>query len=73
MLVPATFNSAGKRRAPDGSVSLVAMETTAGGALRFPAELKVAGTSIYIANLNFPMGSNAGSAPGATVAAVEVN
>jgi sugar lactone lactonase YvrE len=71
--VTANFRNTLAKVAPDGSVSLVARETTAGGALRFPAELKVAGTSIYIANLNFPMGSNAGSAPGATVAAVEVN
>ena len=59
--------------APDGTVTIMALDATAGGALRFPAEFKVAGTSIYVANLNYPLGSNAGSGPGASIAAVEVN
>ncbi len=43
----------------------------AGNALRFPAELKRIGDTIYIANLNFPVGANSGQpVAGATVAMV---
>ncbi len=41
--------------------------------LRFPAELKKVGNTIYIANLNFKVGANAGQAfTGASVAGVRV-
>lgn len=46
-------------------------QTGAGNALRFPAELKRIGNTMYIANLNFPVGANSGQpVKGATVAAV---
>jgi sugar lactone lactonase YvrE len=46
-------------------------QTGASNALRFPAELKRIGNTIYLANLNFPIGANTGQpVRGATVAAV---
>ena len=39
--------------------------------LRFPAEFTVVGNTIYLANLNFPIGANTGQpVMGASVAAV---
>jgi hypothetical protein len=46
-------------------------QTGAGNALRFPAEMTRIGNTMYIANLNFPVGANTGQpVKGATVAAV---
>ena len=61
---------------PDGTYADSTMvpaypQTGAANALRFPAELKRIGNTMYIANLNFPVGANAGQPEkGATVAAV---
>jgi sugar lactone lactonase YvrE len=71
--VTANFRNTLAKVAPGGAVTIVAQDAMAGGALRFPAEFVLLGGSVYVANLNFPIGSNAGSAPGATVAAVEPN
>lgn len=61
---------------PDGTYTDSTMvpaypQTGAGNALRFPAELKRIGGTMYLANLNFPVGANTGQPnKGATVAAV---
>jgi len=61
---------------PDGTYADSTMvpaypQTGAGNALRFPAELKRIGRTMYLANLNFPIGANTGQPnKGATVAAV---
>lgn len=61
---------------PDGQMADSTMQPAypQGGAdnpLRFPAEMKRIGNTMYIANLNFPVGANAGQPfAGATVAAV---
>ena len=61
---------------PDGTYADSTMvpaypQTGAGNALRFPAELTRIGGTIYLANLNFPIGANTGQPnKGATVAAV---
>jgi sugar lactone lactonase YvrE len=61
---------------PDGSFTDSTMvsaypQTGAGNALRFPAELARIGDTLYLANLNFPIGANTGQpVKGATVAAV---
>ena len=61
---------------PDGTYADSTMvpaypQTGAGNALRFPAEMKRIGNTMYIANLNFPVGANTGQpVKGATVAAV---
>ncbi|HEX5003925.1 MAG TPA: hypothetical protein VFV65_01330 [Gemmatimonadales bacterium] len=42
-----------------------------GNGLRFPAEFTQLGDTMYVANLNFPIGANSGQpVPGATIAAV---
>ncbi|MGB7212277.1 MAG: SMP-30/gluconolactonase/LRE family protein [Gemmatimonadales bacterium] len=59
------------RAAADGSVPTVGNGVPT--ALRFPAELKRAGRTIYLSNLNFPYGANAkGHVPGASIAAVRL-
>ena len=61
---------------PDGNYADSTMvpdypQTGAGNALRFPAEMTRIGNTMYIANLNFPIGANTGQpVKGATVAAV---
>jgi sugar lactone lactonase YvrE len=61
---------------PDGTYADSTMvpdhpQTGAGNALRFPAEMTRIGNTMYIANLNFPIGANTGQPhKGATVAAV---
>jgi len=71
--VSANFRNTLARVGPDGSVTIVASSTpdSNGNALRFPAELTKVGNSVYLANLNFPIGANTGQpVPGASVAAV---
>ncbi|MEP6745361.1 MAG: SMP-30/gluconolactonase/LRE family protein, partial [Gemmatimonadota bacterium] len=62
------FRNGFSKISPTGAITvLVAMDTT----LRFPAELVRDGSTFYIANLNFPVGTNAnGHKPGATIAKV---
>lgn len=67
LLVSANFLNAINKVTPDGKVIAVAAHTPA---LHFPAEIRVVGSTIYAANLNFPVGMNRGSAPGASIAAV---
>lgn len=80
LYVAANYRSALFRVTPDGQVALVTADSVAPGAghagqvLRFPAELKMVGNTIYIANLNFKVGANTGqSFTGASVAGVRVN
>ena len=57
------------RASADGNVPTVGGGDPA--ALRFPAELKRAGRTVYLSNLNFPYGANAkGHVAGASIAAV---
>ncbi|MGH7533568.1 MAG: SMP-30/gluconolactonase/LRE family protein [Gemmatimonadales bacterium] len=69
---------------PAGALTIVASRAAADGgvptlgngdptALRFPAELKRAGRTVYLSNLNFPYGANAKDhVPGASIAAVRL-
>ncbi|HMU61651.1 MAG TPA: SMP-30/gluconolactonase/LRE family protein [Gemmatimonadales bacterium] len=71
--VSANFRNTLARIGPDGTVTIVATSTpdSNGNALRFPAELTKVGDTMYLANLNFPIGANTGQpVPGASVAAV---
>jgi sugar lactone lactonase YvrE len=71
--VSANFRNTLARVGPDGTVTIVATSTpdSNGNALRFPAELTKVGDTMYLANLNFPIGANTGQpVPGASVAAV---
>ncbi|MCU0621431.1 MAG: hypothetical protein MUC69_08015, partial [Gemmatimonadales bacterium] len=69
LYVSANYSNAIARIDPSGAVTMLAEDT--GGTLRFPAELKKLGNTIYVANLNFPVGRNAGQAvKGASVAAL---
>lgn len=71
--VSANFRNTMARIGPDGTVTIVATSTpdSNGNALRFPAELTKVGDTMYLANLNFPIGANTGQpVPGASVAAV---
>jgi hypothetical protein len=43
-----------------GEISEIAVNGP-GGPMHFPAELKAARNAIYLANLNLPMGANAGT------------
>lgn len=59
------------RAAADGGVPTVGNGDPT--ALRFPAELKRSGRTIYLSNLNFPYGANAkGHVAGASIAAVQL-
>jgi sugar lactone lactonase YvrE len=73
--VSANFRNTLARIGPDGTVTIVATSTpdSNGNALRFPAELTKVGDTMYLANLNFPIGANTGQpVPGASVAAVRL-
>ncbi|HEX5635402.1 MAG TPA: hypothetical protein VFX50_19300 [Gemmatimonadales bacterium] len=70
LYVTANFSNTIARVDPSGAVTILATDET-GAVLRFPAELKRIGNTIYAANLNFPVGRNAGqTARGATIAAL---
>ena len=43
-----------------GEISEIAVNGP-GGPMHFPAELKLAGKVVYLANLNMPWGANAGA------------
>jgi sugar lactone lactonase YvrE len=80
--VSCNFLSRLVRVSPAGEVTVVASRAAAAGAvptvgagdptaLRFPAELKRLGGTVYLSNLNFPDGANARDhVPGASIAAV---
>ena len=56
---------------PDSTMRPAYSQSGVVNALRFPAELKRIGNTMYIANLNFPIGANTGQpSAGATVASV---
>lgn len=57
--------------ATDSTMAPAYPQTGVGNALRFPAELKRIGNTVYLTNLNFPIGANTGQpVKGATIAAV---
>jgi sugar lactone lactonase YvrE len=78
----ANFRNTLARISPRGEVTIVYTDTpgdsaiaranggAGGNVLRFPAELQRIGQTFYVANLNFPIGANAGQRPGATIAAL---
>ncbi|MEZ4413455.1 MAG: SMP-30/gluconolactonase/LRE family protein [Gemmatimonadales bacterium] len=71
--VTANFQNTLARVSPRGEVTIVATSTPTDGAnvLRFPAEFTRVGNTIYLANLNFPIGANTGQpVKGGSVAAV---
>lgn len=82
--VSCNFLSRLVRVTPAGEVTVVAARAAADGsapamgngtpdALRFPAELKRVGNSVYLANLNFPFGANRrGHVAGASIARVKL-
>jgi hypothetical protein len=62
------FRNTFSKISPTGEVTVL---VPAEGTLRFPAELVRNGKTIYIANLNFPLGANAvGYRPGASIVRV---
>lgn len=70
LYVSANYSNAIARIDPAGTVTMLAEDAT-GATLRFPAEIKKVGGTIYVANLNFPVGRNAGQpVKGASVAAL---
>ena len=70
--VTANFRDTLARISPSGAVTIVLDDSTA-TTLHFPAELKRVGQTFYLANLNFPVGANAGTKyKGAQIAAVDV-
>lgn len=70
LYVSANYSNAIARIDPAGTVTMLAEDAT-GATLRFPAEIKKVGGTIYVANLNFPVGRNAGQpVQGASVAAL---
>ncbi len=74
LYIACNFSSRVMRLAPDGSWSVVHESTPAGdNVLRFPSELKRVGNTLYVVNLDFPFGANAGQPQkGATVAAIRL-
>jgi sugar lactone lactonase YvrE len=72
LYVTANFSNTIAKIDPAGNVMVLATDD-AHESLRFPAELKKVGGTVYVANLNFPIGRNAGQAhKGATIAALEL-
>ena len=70
--VTANFSNTLARVSPAGEVTIVLHDSTA-STLHFPAELKRAGQTFYLANLNFTVGANAGTKyKGAQIVAVDV-
>jgi len=72
LYVTANFNNTIAKIDPTGHVTVLATDD-AHENLRMPAELKRLGGTVYVANLNFPVGKNAGQThKGATVAALQL-
>ena len=70
LYVSANFSNTIARIDPNGAVTVLATDEQ-GETLRFPAEIKKVGNVIYVANLNFPVGRNAGQPiKGASIAAL---
>jgi len=70
LYVTANFSNTIAKIDPAGNVTVLATDD-AHESLRFPAELKKIGGTVYVANLNFPVGRNAGQTQkGATIAAL---
>ncbi len=74
--ISCNFLSALAKVTPTGDIQVIAADGPSvpkeARVLRFPAELKRIGNTMYLANLNFPVGANVGSPAGATIAAVEL-
>jgi len=69
--VSANFRNTLARVSPSGEVTVILHDSTA-TTLHFPAELKRAGQTFYLANLNYTVGANAGTKyKGAQIAAVD--
>jgi sugar lactone lactonase YvrE len=72
LYVTANFSNTIAKIDPAGNVTVLATDD-AHETLRFPAELKKLGSTVYVANLNFPVGRNAGQTQkGATIAALQL-
>ncbi|HEX5819415.1 MAG TPA: SMP-30/gluconolactonase/LRE family protein [Gemmatimonadales bacterium] len=72
LYVTANFSNTIAKIDPAGNVTVLATDD-AHETLRFPAELKKLGSTVYVTNLNFPVGKNAGQThKGATVAALQL-
>jgi sugar lactone lactonase YvrE len=70
LYVTANFSNTIAKIDPAGNVTVLATDD-AHENLRFPAELKKIGSTVYVANLNFPIGRNTGQTrKGATIAAL---
>ena len=70
--VSANFSNTLARISRTGDVTIVVHDSAA-AVLHFPAELKRAGRTFYLTNLNFPFGDNRGTKyKGAQIAAVDV-
>ena len=72
LYVTANFNNTIAKIDPAGNVTVLATDD-AHENLRMPAELKKLGGTVYVTNLNFPVGKNAGQThKGATIAALRL-
>lgn len=72
LYVTANFNNTIAKIDPAGNVTVLATDD-AHENLRMPAELKKIGGTVYVANLNFPVGKNAGQThKGGTIAALQL-
>jgi sugar lactone lactonase YvrE len=72
LYVTANFSNTIAKIDPAGNVTVLATDD-AHETLRFPAELKKIGSTVYVTNLNFPIGRNAGQTQkGATIAALQL-
>jgi sugar lactone lactonase YvrE len=71
LYVTANFSNTIAKIDPAGGVTILAADD--GTTLRFPAELKKVGDQVYAANLNFPVGKNAGQTfKGASIAVLQL-
>jgi sugar lactone lactonase YvrE len=72
LYVTANFSNTVAKIDQAGNVTVLATDD-AHETLRFPAELKKIGSTVYVANLNFPVGRNTGQTlKGATIAALQL-
>jgi sugar lactone lactonase YvrE len=72
LYLTANFNNTIAKIDPAGNVTVLATDD-AHESLRMPAEIKKLGSTVYVANLNFPVGKNAGQThKGATIAALQL-
>jgi len=66
----ANFRNSFAKVSPTGAITVLASDSTNPGLFHFPAELVRDGKTFYLANLNFPLGANSGSRPGASIVKV---